>query len=106
MSSGQLRNLVVIERLIEPETSNGDRAKPEWKEFEKVWAGFTFSTGQETSDHRDSTQGKVMIKCRYLNGVTTKMRVNRNGEIYDIEDVYNKDDRRKYLTLVCVQANK
>ena len=106
MSSGQLRNLITIEESTADGGNNGDRANPVWSEFKKAWAGFTFLNGTEDSADRDSTQGKVIIKCRYIPGVTTKMRVVRSGEIYDIEDVFNKDDRKRYLTMICVRSNK
>ena len=106
MSAGRLRNRVVIEQPTVGASSNGDRTEPTWSEFKTVWAGFKFFSGSEDSGDRDSTKSRVEIKIRYTTGITTKMRVNRGGEIYLINDFNNVDDRKKYITLVCERLDK
>ncbi len=106
MSAGQLRNRVSIEESTILTLPNGDRSEPTWGEFKAVWAGFKFFNGSEASGDRDSTKSRVEIKIRYTTGITTKMRVNRNGEIYQINDFNNVDDRKKYITLVCERLDK
>ena len=41
---------------------------------------------------------------RYLSGITTDMRVNFNGRIFEIEAALNINERNKELHLMCSEV--
>lgn len=106
MSSGELNQWVSIQSKTATVAANGDRTAGAWADFECGWARIDYMNGSESSDSNDSTKGKAKIKMRYLSGVTTKMQIVTDSDTFDIEDVFNQDGRKRYLTIMCVQANK
>lgn len=70
-----------------------------WSLWAKPWAQYETSTGDETFDAAQRTaEQKGTFRIRYRPGVTPKMRVVYDTQIYDILDVA-EPNRREWLVL-------
>lgn len=73
-----------------------------WGTFAIVWAQVDPTVGREYFSARqiiDEALFKMTI--RYIDGVTTKMRVLFDGDYYDIRDVGDPGSKHAYLELMC-----
>ena len=100
MSSGELRNYIQIESIINSVSSNGDYSSGKtWGIVDKVWAKISYSKGVESSGERDSTLGRATIKIRHRDDVSNKMRISFGSRVFDIEDSFDVTGRGQYLLL-------
>ena len=77
MSGGELRDYIQIESLINAVSANGDYSTGKtWGIVDKVWAKIKYMQGSENSDERDATIGKAMIKIRWRDDISNKMRTH------------------------------
>jgi SPP1 family predicted phage head-tail adaptor len=85
------------------QNSQGDDTTP-WVTLKEVWASIQPTIGSEFfgADVRLSEATHV-IGMRYRSGITTKMRVTRNGRIFDIKFVKDPDERHRELQLLCTE---
>lgn len=73
-----------------------------WSNFAVVWALIEPTVGREYfAAQQIVDEALFKITIRYLDGVTTKMRVLFNGEYYDIRDVGNPSTKNLHLELIC-----
>lgn len=106
MKVGRLRHLITIEELANtPKDSFGQEVE-EWVEFQSLDAEIKATRGLE--EDRSETTHEIIthdIYTRYVNNVTSKMRVkwvdNRAKLIwyYGIEDVRQRHDLRDIMQL-------
>lgn len=103
MRSGRLRFKVKIEKNTPVHASPGVDT-PSWSTFATVWADIQPLTGKEFFTGAE-LQAEVshQIRIRYLDGVTSKMRVVYNSRIFEIEAVINRDERNKETVLACIE---
>lgn len=84
MRSGELSRRIVIELATEAQDSYGE-AVPTWSTFATVWAKVTPNRGDERfAANQIVAQADSVFRIRWQSGVTTKMRINYDGQIYDI----------------------
>lgn len=106
MSGGELRDYIQIESLINAVSANGDySAGKTWGIVAKVWAKIKYMQGSENSDERDATIGKAMIKIRWRDDISNKMRITFGSRVFDIEDNFDLTGRNQYLTLHTIIAD-
>lgn len=100
MSAGELRHSVQIESIIQGSPSNGDyTAVDSWGIVATVFASINYSRGREDSDGRDVTQNRAVIKIRYRDDLSNRMRISHDGRIFDIEDNFDPTGKKQYLML-------
>lgn len=84
MRLGNLDRRIVIESATEAQDSYGEAIKT-WSTFATVWAKATPNRGDERfAANQIVAQADSMFRIRWQSGVTTKMRINYDGQIYDI----------------------
>jgi len=101
MAAGELRHQIQLEALsYSGASNNGDyAAESGWGIVANVWGSITYSRGREDSGDRDSTQNRAVIKIRWRDDVSNRMRVSSDGHVFDIEDNYDPTGRKRYLLL-------
>lgn len=101
MTAGKLRERITIQS--ETSTSDGGGGYTVgWSNVATVWAQVKPQRGNEALEAmqmRDTQLYDVII--RYRTDVLPKNRITWNNRIFNIRAVMNKDERDKYLTLVC-----
>ena len=104
MMAGRLRHRVDIESVTESQTASGQVTRS-WSLFEPVWANIGRVSGNEyVQGETQIAEATHKIECRYLAGVTPKMRVNFNGRIFNILSVANVDERGIRLEMITKEA--
>lgn len=101
MQAGRLRHLVEIQNYTLTQDSAGDEIK-DYAAFATLHAEIRTLRGRELyAAQQDYAEAEVRISCRYVAGVTEKMRVSHNGIYYDILNVDDVDLRHIDLVLLC-----
>ena len=98
---GQYRHYITIQQRVDAVDGFG-QPQPTWSTFAQVFAAVEPLNGREFfAANQFETEVTVRIKIRYLSGVTTKMRVNWSGKVYDIKSIINISERDKIMQLMC-----
>lgn len=79
-----------------------------WSEVSTVWANVTTTNAAQnieslTGDQFRTTQ-YFLVKMRYRNDITTKMRLLHYGRVMEILSIVNKDERKKEISLYCKEG--
>ena len=85
MRAGLLRHIITIEQVIETQSDTGSITET-WQPFlSSIHSTYEPQSGME-SFKEDQEQGfeTAKFRIRYRAGITTKMRVNFKGRIYDV----------------------
>ena len=98
--AGQLDHLVIIEQLTETISATGGHTET-WAEFAKAWAGKRDLRGREFFQAQ-AVQSEIgtAFRIRWCSAITTKMRVNDDGDLYGIEAIVEVG-RREWIDLMC-----
>lgn len=87
MRPGLMRHRIQIQSLTETRNALGEK-ESSWTELKTVWSTYEPKTAGE-SYQEDQFQAKrtVLFRIRYREGITSKMRVLYDGDVYDIQSV-------------------
>lgn len=99
-NSGGLDRRIEIQRASEGPDSFGQVLQT-WVLHAEVWAKFEPLGGGEgfTAEQR-SSRASAVFTIRYRTGITPRMRVKMDGEVWEIETV-SEPERRRWLVLTC-----
>lgn len=102
--AGQLRQVVVIEKPINTKGNMGGTSSG-WQTFATVRAQLSPLSGRETLS-ADMIDSEVTARAylRYIPGITTDMRLNHNGELWNIKAVINQHSRNRQLELLLISG--
>ncbi len=73
----------------------------EWVDFKKVWCAVKTVKGQEyfaAASTRSENTYRFII--RHTNEISTHMKINFNGRMFEIESVLNDDEANKTITII------
>ena len=102
--AGKLRHSIIIESPVETKDGMGQPVKS-WGEYAKVRASVKPLRGREFfAAQQYNSEVTTKILMRFLNGVTTKMRITFNSKIYNIESVINIEERGISMELMCSEG--
>ena len=98
--AGQLDRLITIEQPTETTSATGGRTET-WAEFAQAWAGKRDLSGREFFQAQ-AVQSEIgtAFRIRWRSAITTKMRINDGGDLYDIEAIVEVG-RREWIDLMC-----
>lgn len=105
MQAGKLRHLVTIEYQRSDQGETGEvHADPKWYRFKIVNAAVVPLTGRELFN-AEQVQPDVntRVEMRYLEGLTSAMRVNYDGRILNIASVIDLEERHREMHLMCIE---
>lgn len=103
--AGRLRHQVTIQNYSESQDSTTGEVTKSWTEFATVRAAIEPLRGKEFFESQERfgvTMHRVII--RYLAGVNDTMRVKFGSRILAIKAVLNKDERNRWLELMCEEG--
>lgn len=106
MRAGNLKNLIAIEERVENQDAYGE-AIPTWTEVFRTKAGIYPTRGTEgymsAEKHAFATHE---IEIRYRGGVTPKHRIRliRDGRVFDIISTLNIAERNKTLKIIVKES--
>lgn len=102
---GKLRHYLTIQQVTETQPGRAGAIVKSWTTYANVWGSIKPFQGREyiqaQSVHAELTH---RIYCRYLAGVTNKMRVLFGSRIFDIQSIINTDERNVELQLMCTES--
>jgi SPP1 family predicted phage head-tail adaptor len=103
--AGEMRHHLTIQSLATTPTAEGDTLDTPVT-VAKVWARimplsgsekFVAAMQQDTSSHK--------INCRYVSGITPKMRAIRaDGRVFNFTSVNNVDERNRELEILATEV--
>lgn len=109
MRIGRLRHEVVIEqpgsatesRFGAPSSTGG------WSTYSTVWARIVPLEGRERFEAQQTYEDvSHRIETRWLDGVTSQMRVKYNNRTFQIEAPLNVEELDRELHLMCHEINR
>lgn len=102
MRVGKLRHLVTIQQPVEASNEYGE-PETSWLIYAQVQASIEPLQGREfLASAGVRSEVTTRIRMRYVEGVTTKMRVLFGDRAFDISAVINVDERGRELQLMVV----
>lgn len=103
MNPGRLRHRITFLRH-EAERNEVGADVFKWKPWRTVWASVEPQSGTETDElGRFVPEVRYKIVTRYLQGVTSDMKVEYKDKTLTIKAVLNQEERNRYLELTCVE---
>lgn len=103
MRAGPLRNRIIIQTTTESQSTSGYNVNT-WSTFATVWASIEPLNGKEYFDSQQvNAEENTRFRIRYLQNITTKMRVSWNSRIYDIRSIININEINKEMVLMAVE---
>jgi SPP1 family predicted phage head-tail adaptor len=99
-----MRDRITFQTVTEAKDSYGG-VVPTWSDYETVWASVEPLVGREFFAAKQ-TQADVThkIRCRYLAGVTPKMRVVYKERIFNIGPPINIRERNHEMLLMATEV--
>ena len=107
MNAGMLNKRITIQELTAGSPTQDTFGQPSesWTTFSEVWAAVEPIQGREFwAQQQVQSEVTVRIRLRYLEGVTTQMRVSYAGKIYAIESVIDPKERHAEMQLMCKEG--
>ena len=108
MRAGLLRNEIIIQQRTagSPQQTATGAPSESWTTYATVRASIDPVLGREffaAEQIQSNISAKIRIRYQsgVTDGVTTLMRVNHDGVIYNIEAVINVNNRNRELILMC-----
>lgn len=102
MKVGKLRKKLTIQSVTETQNAYGEPVQTWATHAANRWTEVVQRAGDESFDgKRFLDTRRVVFRIRYTAGVRPKMRVLYNGEDYDIQEVFDVGERRRFLELTC-----
>lgn len=105
LEPGELNQRIVILRpSLAPADSYGQHVEQWTADSQPRWAKVTPKISREAMERggiKISTTYNVLI--RWLAGLTSSIRVQWKGRVFDVESVIDPDNGREKLLLVCVE---
>ncbi|MGE4297035.1 MAG: phage head closure protein [Desulfovibrionaceae bacterium] len=104
MRAGRLRHTVTIEHTVSTQNAYGEMV-PAWEAFATRRAAVRPLAGREYfAASGEGAEVTHEIRLRYLDGVTTAMRIVFNTRHFDIQSVINVNERGHELIIMAVET--
>lgn len=104
MEAGKLRHRVDVQSLTRGQNGFGE-ATMAWSTVAVRWASVEPVAGKEIMVG-DQPQPQVThrVCLRWMAGITSDCRLIHQGRAFNISAVMDKDERRRELELLCIEA--
>lgn len=107
LDSGDLNRRITLQT---PSTSQDEYGQPtdDWQDFVTTWAKISKITSRELYALGPGFTAAVThtIVIRYRSDVTSAMRINYRGRIFQIQAVADPDESRVKLELTCLEVDE
>ena len=101
MRAGALRHYATIQNGTESQSSSGESTLT-WSTYQKVWMSIEPASGREffASDQLNAVMSHK-VKTRFIDGVTTKMRILYGTRVFEILSIVNIREIGHEMILMC-----
>ena len=104
MRAGRLRHRLTIQVKNLTRDSAGQQTHS-WTDFKTVWGSVEPLSGREfEAQDQGKAETKTRIIVRYVEGITTEMRVLFGQLTYNIQTVIHHDHRQRQISLLCSEG--
>lgn len=87
MRAGRLNRRITIQQVTETQDSYNALTES-WSTYKTVWAEVVPKRAREYFSQAETvSQSDIMFRIRHISGVTTKMRISYDGNVYDIQSI-------------------
>ena len=94
---GQYRHRVEIQELVQYQDGSGNVVE-EWETYTGAWAKISNLQGRQYWDAKQAqSEATGEIRTRYIEGVRPSMRIKHGERVYEIESVFDPDERGEQL---------
>lgn len=101
---GELRHYLTFQRNVVSASNDIGARSIAWVDVRSVWAKMETKSATENADGDRKVQvSKYVFTIRFVDGLTSSMRILYRGVHYSVQAVYDKDGLGKWLT---VEATK
>lgn len=101
MRSGELRNLITIQKPARAQDSSGSTAET-WSTLCTVWAAIRPLKGREYyAANQAQMEITTEITIRYRSDVSAEHRIIFGNRTFEIKTVVNIDERNHWLVMMC-----
>lgn len=106
MIAGRMNKKITIQEFEEDSPPYDSHGAPSgsWSTFATVWAEKVDQRGREFFTGGILSEITSLFRIRYLDNLTTKMRISYGGEYYDIKSMIEIGRREGYELVVTVQS--
>jgi SPP1 family predicted phage head-tail adaptor len=106
MNPGKLNHRVILQEYIEADDQYRTPIDQGWQDVATVWASVEPIQGREYV-LLQNTQSELTtrIRIRYRTGIKSAMRVLYGTRVFDIESVFDPEERHIELQLMCKEVN-
>lgn len=106
MRAGRLRHRVTIRNLVETQSTITGQMAQSWSTLSTaVWASIDPITSRSYKEQFVAQQHLSQIDCvitvRYLSGISVKGKVINGSAEYNIEAIFDTEERNRELQLMC-----
>jgi len=107
MQSGKLNRRITIQSQTATKDAFGSLLAT-WSDVTCTWASIAAPTSKEVYALGAGFTAQVThrIVIRYRDGITSAMRVNYRGRIFQIQAISDPDEDRVQLVLMCLERNE
>lgn len=101
--AAQLNRRIAIESLNQTKDSSGGMVDS-WTLLSNVWAQIKNLSGNEkkiTAYGGQVAEARTEFTIRFINGLTTKHRINYNGKKYNIKHINDWNEEHRFLVVTC-----
>lgn len=102
IEAGKLTEIVVVQSAVESRNHLGETTLS-WNTYATRWASVEGVTVSESLDGQQSTSVTHNVQMRYLDGLTTQMRLYWRGRTLEIISVL-EHGRRSEHQLICQES--
>lgn len=101
VSVGSMRHFITVQSATSSVDSGGGRAVV-YATFRKLLAHVKQESGREKYEQGVLGDKSVFtFTIRYVDGITTAMRIKFDNKFFQIRSIINEDERNKYLIIKC-----
>jgi SPP1 family predicted phage head-tail adaptor len=101
VQAGKLRHRIKIQEATETYNGVGEPVTT-WTDYKIVWAEIRPMQGREYwASQQVNPEVTHRVTIRYLDGVTTEMRINFSDRIFAIDSILNTDEKNVELVVLC-----
>lgn len=104
IGAGKLRHRVTLQELVKTDDGYGGIAET-WRDVATVWAAVEPLSGDERyAAQQVQSDLTHRVTIRYRAGVRPQMRVMYAGRVLQIVAVIDREERHRYLELLCSEV--
>lgn len=101
MKIAELRHFIKFQHKVQTSDDMGGFTHT-WETYKEMMAAIWPVSSKELRENmRMNSSTTHNIRIRYTPGITSKMKINFNDRVFDIQGILNPDEKNQWLDLVC-----